>query len=426
MTPDLADLSEYDPLNREHQLDPFPFFRQAYEACPVHHHVLPEADRAPDVVHENPLLGRPVDHFYTVFGFEDVREVLGNHELFSSRQGPGPERLVAPNGTGVLLYADEPLHRLHRQIVNKAFTPRTVSRIEPRIREIASGIMDELAPRGRADMVREFAVAIPGQIFAEMFGVPPEDTETFKRWADEIVSAFGGDPESQARSVQTLQEVAVYFMAMFTERRKVLADGGTLPDDLITALMTSEVDGRRFDDVELFLLLHIFLAGGNDTTASGLANAVYLLAEHPDVREELRADHSLIPNAVEEMLRLESPIQRLFRTPHVDTVVAGCPVKADDKVSVMFGAANRDPRTFENPDVFDIHRDPRTLRKHVAFGFGIHGCVGSALARAELRIGIETLLDRIGSWRLDPDHPPVRGGNLIVRTHAQLPIVWEV
>jgi hypothetical protein len=216
MTPDLA---EYDPLDRAHQHDPYPFFRQAHESCPIHHHVLPEGERAPDTVHENPLLGRPVDHFYTVFGYEDVRDVLGNHEVFSSRQGPGPERLVAPNGTGVLLYADEPLHRLHRQIVNKAFTPRTVSQIEPRIREIVEGIVERLAPQGGAEMVREFAVAIPGQVFAEMFGVPPEDTAKFKRWADEIVSAFGGDPESQARSVETLQEVAVYFMAMFTERR---------------------------------------------------------------------------------------------------------------------------------------------------------------------------------------------------------------
>jgi hypothetical protein len=422
----LADpMADWDPLDRAHQHDPYPWFRRGHAGCPVHHHVVPPERRRADQLHENPLLGRPVDEFWTVFGFDDVRRVLGDHEVFSSRQGPGPERLVAPNGTGVLLYADEPLHRLHRQIVNKAFTPRTVAVLEPRIREICVEIVDRLAPRGRAEIVREFAAAVPGQIFAEMFGVPPADTAQFKRWADEIVSAFGGEPEAQARSVETLQEVAGYFLAMFTERRAVLAGGGTPPDDLITALMTSEVDGRRFDDVELFLLIHIFLAGGNDTTASGLANAVHLLAEHPGVRAELRADPSLIPNAVEEMLRLESPIQRLFRTPHTDTSVAGCPIAADDKVGVMFGAANRDPRVFDAPDDFDIHRDPRTLRKHLAFGFGIHGCVGSALARAQLRIGIETLLDRLGDWRLDPDRPPVRGGNLIVRTLAELPVVWD-
>jgi hypothetical protein len=198
-----------------------------------------------------------------------------------------------------------------------------------------------------------------------------------------------------------------------------------LPEDLLTALMTSEVDGRFFDDVELFLALHIFLAGGHETTASGLANAIYLLAVHPDQRELLHTDRSLVPNAVEEVLRFESPIQRLFRTPHVDTEIAGTFIAAGDKISVMFGAANRDPRAWDQPDVFDITRDPRTLRKHVGFGFGIHGCVGAALARAELRIAIETLLDRIGHWRLDPDNPPVRGGNLIVRTYAELPIVWD-
>jgi hypothetical protein len=216
----------------------------------VHHHVLPPSDRSELEVHQNPLLGRPAEHFYTVFGYEHVREVLGNHEVFSSTQGPGPERLVAPNGIGMLLYADEPHHRLHRQIVNKAFTPRTVSTIEPRIREIVDEIVDGFIADGRVEIVRNFAVAIPGTVFSELLGVPPADTPKFKRWADELVAAFGGDAASQARSVVAMQEIASYFLAEFTRRRAVLADGGSLPDDLLTALLTSEVEGRYFDDVD--------------------------------------------------------------------------------------------------------------------------------------------------------------------------------
>jgi hypothetical protein len=419
-------LADYDPLSRAHQHDPYPFFRRAHSGCPVHHHVVPEAERRDDDLHENPLLGRATDHFFTVFGYEQVRDLLGRHEVFSSTQGPGPERLIAPNGVSMLLYADEPHHRLHRQIVNKAFTPRTVSRIEPRIREIVNEIVDGFVDRGRVEVVRNFAVPIPGTVFSELLGVPPRDCDQFTRWADELVAAFGGDAQAQAQSVVAMREIATYFLAEFTRRRDIRTRGGSLPDDLLTALMTAEVDGRSFDDIELFLALHIFLAGGHETTASGLANAIHLLAEHPDQLQLLRADRALIPNAVEEVLRFESPIQRLFRTPHLDTEIAGCPIEAGDKVSVMFGAANRDPRAWPNPDVFEVTRDPRTLRKHLAFGFGIHACVGAALARAELRIAIETLLDRIGTWRLDPAHPPVRGGNLIVRTYAELPIMWDI
>jgi cytochrome P450 len=416
-------LADYDPMSRQHQQEPFDFFRAAYQRCPVHHHTLSDVDK--DVISGNPLVARQTDHFYTVFPYEHVRAILSDNELFSSAQGPGPERLAALNGVGMLLYADEPHHRMQRRIINKAFTPRMVVHIEPRIREIVTGIVDGFIDDGHVEVVRNFAIAIPGTVFTEMLGVPPKDGPMFKRWADEIVAAFGGDKEVQERSVGTLGQVAQYFIAIINERREILADGGTLPDDLLTSLITSEYEGRFLDDTELFLAIHIFLAGGYETTASGLANGVYLLAEHPDQLELLRRDPSLIPNAVEEIIRLETPVQRLFRTANTDTAVAGCPIAADDKISVMYGAANRDPSVFDNPDAFDVTRDARTLRKHLGFGVGIHACVGAALARAEMRIAFEVLLERLGSWTLDPDHPPVRGGNLIVRTLAELPIRWS-
>jgi cytochrome P450 len=310
----------------------------------------------------------------------------------------------------MLVYADEPYHRPQRRIVTGAFTPRRVTMIEDRIRELVAALIDGFLAEGRVEVVQAFANVIPGTVFAELLGVPAEEHAMFKQWADDIVSAFGGPPEAQARSVPVMARLAEYFLAVFAERRRVLVGGGTLPDDLITALMTSEFEGRYFDDTELILAIHIFMVAGLETTATAITNAVYLLAAHPEQRELLLRDASLIPNAVEEVLRYESPIQQLFRTTTSATEIAGCPIAADDKVSVQYGAANRDPRVFPDPDTFDVTRDPATLRKHLAFGFGIHTCLGAALARAELRIALEELLHRIGAWNLDPADPPVRGG----------------
>lgn len=417
-----SSLADYDPMSVEHRHEPYGFFREAYAGCPVHHHMLSDVDQ--DAIHANPLVARKTDHFYTVFPYLLVRDVLSQHDLFSSAQGPGPERLQAPNGVGMLIYADEPHHRMQRGIINKAFTPRMVDKIEPRIRQIVTEIVDRFADQGHVESVTEFANVIPGTVFSELLGVPPQDVATFKRWADDIVSAFGGDKEAQERSYQSMGELAAYFIGIITERRTDLAEGRPLPDDVLTSLITSEVDGQALDDTELFLAIHILIVGGHETTASGLSNGIRLLAEHPDQLAVLRDDPSLIPNAVEEIIRFESPIQRLFRTATRDTEIAGCPIAADDKLSVMFGAANRDPEVFDRPEVFDITRDPRTLRKHLGFGTGIHACVGVALARAQMRIAFEVLLERLGTWTLDPDDPPVLGGNLIVRAHSRVPIRW--
>jgi cytochrome P450 len=417
------ELAGFDPTSPDVMAEPYPYFAKAYERCPVHYHRL--SSEQIEKIAGNPLVAEPTTGFYSIFRYDDVKASAQNHQLLSSAAGPGPERLVALNGVGMLVYADEPHHRLQRRIISKALTPRMVALIEPRVRELCNEFVDSFHSAGHVDVVPAYANALPGTVFSELLGVPPADRDQFKRWAEVIVAAFGGDTDAQLASVAVMGEISVYFMQIIGERRAVLADRGELPDDLLTAMLVSDYEGRTFDDTEMMLAIHIFLVGGHETTASGIAGAIHLLATHPDQLERLRADRSLLGNAVEEVLRHESPVQCMFRTPTSDTEVADTPIPADEKVRLVYAAANRDPAKWDNPDDFDVTRDPGALRHHLGFGTGIHACVGAALARLEMRVAIETFLDRLGSWRLHASADNVRGDSLLVRRWASLHITWD-
>src|SRR5581483_11122505 len=305
-------LEDYDPLSREVQTEPWAWYRRAQRGCPVHRHVLPPEEA--NKTSANPLIGRRAPEFYSLFRFEDVRRAAADNALFLSKDGPGPEFLVALNGVGMLLYADEPVHHQQRRIVSKALSPRAIAEIEPRIREIAAELVDAFAGRGSCDLASEFAELLPGRVFAEIFGVSSADHERFKRWVDDIVGAFGGDEEAERRSIESMGELAAYFLAIISARRAALAAGEAVPDDLLSGLLTAEYDGKRFDDTDMLLVIHILLAGGHETTSSALGNIGYLFATHPEQLRALQEDRSLIPNAVEEVLRYDAPIAGLFRT----------------------------------------------------------------------------------------------------------------
>ena len=416
-------LKGYDPTDPVVMADPYGFFDEAYQRCPVHYHRF-SAEQVEKIT-GNPLVAEPTTGFYSLLRYDDVRGAAQDHGRLSSAAGPGPERLVALNGVGMLVYADEPHHRMQRRIINKALTPRMVAQIEPRIRQLCDELIDGFIADGRVDIVPTYGNAIPGTIFSELLGVPPADRERFKHWAEVIVAAFGGDPAAQQASVEVMGEIAVYFGGIIGERRASLAEGRQLPDDLLSAMLTSDYEGRTFDDTEMMLAIHVFLVGGHETTASGIAGAIQLLADHPDQLRMLRDDRSLLPNAVEEILRYESPVQALFRTTKVDTEVSGCTIPADEKVRLVFAAANRDPGKWDRPGELDVTRDPGVLRHHVAFGSGIHACVGAALARSEIRIAIEALLDRLGVWRVNREASNARGDSLLVRRWGSLTIAWD-
>jgi cytochrome P450 len=414
-------MAGYDPMSKAAQEDPWDWYERGRTGCPVHRYEMPaELLRGESTNH---IVAKQPTEFYSVFRYDDVRKIASNSDLYSSAFGPGPEYITALNKVGMLIYADEPAHRQQRRIVGKALTPRAVADLEPEIRSTTKRLIDAFAADGRVDLIPALCDALPGAIFSKVLGVSPDDHDMFKRWTDGMVNAFGGDEHAEQLSVQIMVELAQYFLGLIGERREVLAAGGTLPDDLITALMLSEYEGKQFDDTDILLAVHVMLVGGHETTTAALANIGYLFAVHPDQLDLIRADRSLIPNAMEEILRYDAPVNCVFRTPKRTTELHGVTLEKDTKTRIVWGSANRDPSVFTDPARFDVTRD--SVRRHMGFGAGIHACVGAALARLEMTAAIETLLDTLGSWRLDPDHPPVRGDNLVVRRFASLPLIWD-
>ncbi len=414
-------LPDYDPYASEVQTDPYPWMARARDECPVHRYELPADEVA--AISDNHFVARPTTEFYSIFRHRDIVAVLQDHENFPNGQGPGPERMRQLNEGGMLQNGDPPHLIAQRKIVLQALTPRMIRSWEPRIREITVACLDELAPLGAADVVEPLAESVPGTVFAEILGVPPENRADFKRWTTEIVAALGGTEAQKQQSVVAMGEFMGYFTQKITARRAELASGEDTPDDLFTRLLTHEYEGRYFDDLEVILALHVLLVGGHETTVGAISSALWLLAEHPDVAQRLREDAGLIPGAVEEILRLESPVQCLFRTATGDQPVGEHTIPDDAKLAVLYASANRDPAVFAEPDDFKVDRDPAELRRHVAFGAGIHTCVGAALARAELRTVLELVLDRLPGLR--PDGEPRRHLSMITRGFAYLPLRWD-
>jgi hypothetical protein len=418
-------IEDYDPFHGEVIENPYPWYDALVRECPVHHHMLPPSEI--EKIEGNPLVARPTKDFYTLTRYADVAGAAQDNERFPSGQGPGPERTEMPGGVGVLVYADEPAHRAQRRIVNKSLTPRVVATLEPRIEAVANQLIDGFVADGRVDLMPAFCQALPVQIFYDILGVPVERHADFKRWVDDTIAAFGGNPDSYEKSMVAFTELIAHFMAEIAVRREKIAAGTEDRDDLITALISNDCDGWRFDDLQIVLAIHTFLVGGQDTTSSGLANAVHLLCTHPEERAKLDRSPSLLPLAIEEVLRYESPIQGMFRTSGCPVTVADTEIPEDAKVRLMFAAANRDPAAFDRPDEFRIDRDERELRKHLGFGHGIHSCVGAALARAELRIGLECLLRRLPGLDIDGAVPSERGSAaFFVRSWRHLNVTWKV
>ncbi|MEO5899950.1 MAG: cytochrome P450, partial [Ilumatobacteraceae bacterium] len=297
-------------------------------------------------------------------------------------------------GTRVLLSADPPDHARQRKLVNRAFTPPKVRDMEPRIREIAHGLVDAFADRGSCDIVPEYGVLLPLTIIAEALGVADDELPRFKRWSDDFVALIGNHDvgREELRSVLLSQfEFFEYFGRKIEDRRA--APGNDLISDLVAAM----IDEEPLTNDEILSMLNQFLVAGNETTTKLITSSVRLLLEHPDELARLRADPSRIAGFVEESLRLESPVQGLYRTATGDTEVGGVAIKAGQHLMLVFAAGNRDAERFARPAQIDPCRSG--LMTHLAFGQGEHFCLGAALARAEGRIAIEVLLERLDDLR---------------------------
>jgi erythromycin 12 hydroxylase len=335
-----------------------------------------------------------------VFRHADVEAILRDPATFSS----DTSRLVpaaAPMRRGMLTQIDPPEHRALRRLVSATFTPRMVAGLEPRIRALTVELLDDAGKR--FDLVDALAFPLPVIVIAELLGLPPEDRPLFRSWADSLFSQQVGDPTDpkvMEKFQAAISEITGYFAAACAARR------GAGGDDLISALVSTEVDGRILDDEEAANFSMLLLLAGHVTTTVLLGNAVRTFDENPGVWDELRADPALIPGAIEEVLRYRSPFVQVGRSTTKPVQVADVELPADVIVLPWLLGANRDPRAHRDPDRFDIRRGLGGGAQ-LAFGHGVHFCLGAPLARLEGRVALEELTRRYR--RLDVDHSiPVR------------------
>jgi cytochrome P450 len=303
--------------------------------------------------------------------------VLSDHHEFSSEYG----------NLG-LLHTDPPRHRKLRNLVTEAFTPRTVEALRPRITEIVDELLDQVTPLGRMDLIEDFAVPLPVKVIAELLGIPIEERERFKRWSDAVVT--GG--QAGMSDAQASREMGAFFTDLMEERRR------SPREDLISALLAARIDGESLDQRELLSFCILLLVAGNETTTNLIGNAILCFDEHPDLEAQLRAGPELLASAIDEVLRYRSPIQSMFRKTRSEVRLGGQTIPAGEMVVAWIGSANRDPHQFPEPDRFDIRRSPN---RHLAFGQGIHFCLGAPLARLEATIALRALLERLGPLQVD-------------------------
>lgn len=350
--------------------DPAPFFADRRHYAPV---AYDEANRA-----------------WGVYRYEDVKRVLGDHESFSSEL-----RMVAmglrPRPS--LINLDPPMHRRFRQLVSQAFTPKAVAAMAPRIEAIARTLIDAVAPTGHMDLVANLAYPLPVTVIAEMLGVPARDLPRFKAWADALLNRDRPFLLASPERERVTDEMDAYFREIIARRR---ARPG---DDLIGKLLEAELDGKRLTEAEVLSFCSLLLLAGHVTTVNLVGNTMLCLLEHPDALAELRRKPEALPGAIEEALRYRSPVQFMTRVAAHDVELGGKRIAEGQFVVAFIASANRDEAVFERPEVFDIHRHPNP---HMAFGYGVHFCLGAPLARLEGQIALQLLLERLPQLALAP------------------------
>ena len=319
----------------------------------------------------------------------DILAAIKDPATFSSAEGVVPSGFTPENPTLIIL--DPPAHSAMRQAVMRAFTPRRMAAMSDRVRGFARQLLEKLPATGRVDAFEGFTDPLPIYVMAELLGVDAAERPMFKRCGDAIVYSSGADPETLLAAQRELTD---YLQTVFEERKREPRS------DLISLLLTETTEGRALENDELLGLCFLLLVAGTETTTSALGNAMLLLERNRDARKRLVEDPSLIPSAIEEILRFDSPVQGLSRVVRRDVEIHGQKIPKGARVHLLYASANRDPRVFVDPDRFDITRTPNN---HLAFGFGIHFCLGASLARLELQIGLEELLARAPNYHLELD-----------------------
>jgi cytochrome P450 len=362
----------------------------------------------------SPLLHDPRSGAWLLFDHDGVRRALDDHEAFGSSGAPAGQ----PHPDW-FIFDDPPRHTRMRALVSRAFTPRSVAGMEPRIRFLSRALLDRGIERGEMDLAADFAIPLPMLVIAEMLGIPVQDRATFRRWSDGILELShalpGSDEAEQAtRAYRAAHAEMRDYVARLSDDRRAVPQ-----DDLLTRLVQAEVEGERLTEGEILGFVQLLLVAGHETATNLLNNAVLCFLEHPGELERVRAVPGLLSSAIEEVLRYRSPVQWMFRFTRREVRMHGQAIPAGRMVLPMIGSANRDPNVFADPHRFDVARGPNP---HVAFGHGIHFCIGAALARLEARIALADVVERLHGLERADDGPWEPRRALHVHGPSRLPI----
>jgi len=337
---------------------------------------------------------------YVLSRFQDVWKAVSDPESFSSIVAE------AENFLPQMIYTDPPRHTLLRALVSRAFTPRRIIGIESTIRLTCDALLDKIAPNERCELQHDYAAIIPSVVIARMIGVPEEHVDTFRGWTESFIEIQG--PQDYLGALKNCYDL---FAELLAERRQQPGE------DLMSALLAAEVEGQHLTEEELLGFCFLLILAGNDTTSSLIGNGIVLLAQDPEQRSRLTANRALWPGAIEEMNRIESPVQALPRTTLRDTEFHGTRIPAGSRVMLIWGSANHDEREFLEPERFDITRN---ITRHLAFGHGVHYCLGANLARLETRIALEAWHDRFPEYELEGQ--PRRITSIWARAFSRIPV----
>ena len=395
----------YNPKRKALRADPYPFYAKLRERDPIHR--------------SHPASG------WVLSRHADILGVLGDRRFSSDeRNWKRYARLraralraglpdVYEEKIASMLRIDPPDHTRLRTLVSKAFTPRAVERMRPRIEAVVGELLDGLAGRGEIDLVSAFASPLPVAIIAEMLGIPVADRGRFRHWSNEATRMLGdGTNDDRRRGAQGFAELARYLEAEVETRRRAPRD------DLLSALVAAEEAGERLSTQELFATCVLLLIAGNETTTNAIGNGLLALLRHPEQLELLRREPKRITGAVEELLRYDSPVQLTSRLVLEDGELCNRPVRRGEQLVLLLGAGNRDPERFPDPDRLDVTREDV---HPLSFGHGIHYCLGAQLARLEAQIAFEGLLERFPDLRLGAA-PVTWGDNTVLRGPTSLPL----
>lgn len=396
-----------DLFDPSFKADPYPTYAKLRSSAPVYRAALPD--------------GRGV---WLITRYDDVLAVLKDQRFVKDWRGAlTPEQLaqvppipeVMKPLSQNMLDTDPPDHERLRALVSKAFTPRLIERLRPRVQAISDGLLDAVQDRGEMDLINDYAFPLPITVIAELLGVPAEDRNNFREWSDAAVSGNASQEYMEQILIPHMQAFTDYLRALFEEKRS------NPKDDLVSALVRAEEAGDRLSEDELLGMVFLLLVAGHETTVNLIGNGVLALLQHPDQLRKLKEDPSLIKPAVEELLRYDGPVETSTeRFAREDVEIGGQVIPRGEMVLVVLAAADHDPERFPDPDELDI---TRTDNRHLAFGKGIHHCLGAPLARMEGEIAISTLLRRMPNLRLkgSPESLSWRPG-MILRGLRGLPV----